>query len=120
MCRLASPLLKSSPFLTKLLSLPSLEFCLLKSLLGKGRQHKASLVDLGVVVPALGLLLLGGPRAERDLDIAAGVLAADHEADLARGVGGNGGVSVLGDGEHLLAVLLEAGDQGQVKPLVLS
>lgn len=77
-------------------------------------------MDLGVVVPAQLLLLLLGPGAYRDLDVAVGVLAAHHEADLAGWVGRNGGVGVLCDGEDLLAVLLQLGDQGQVEPLVLS
>lgn len=96
------------------------QLALLQSLLGKGGQDEAGLVNLGVVVAALLLLLLRGPAAQGNADVAAGVLAADHEADLARGVGGDGGVGVLGDGEHLTAVLSEAGNEGQVKPLVLS
>ena len=93
---------------------------LLKSLLGEGGENEAGLVDLGVVVAAELLLLLLGPRAERNLDVGVGVLGADHEADLAGGVGGDGGVGVLGNGEDLLAVLLELGDEGKVEPLVLS
>lgn len=77
-------------------------------------------MDLSVVVAALGFLLVGGPLADRDLDVAVGVLAADHEADLAGGVGRDGGVGVLGHREDLLAVLLELGDKRQVQPLVLS
>lgn len=99
-----------SPFLNRLL----------ESLGGKGRKDEAGLVDLGVVIAAVLLLLLLGPGAEGNLDVAVGVLGADHEADLARGVGGDGGVGVLGHGEDLLAVLLELGDQGKVEPLVLS
>jgi len=77
-------------------------------------------VDLRVVVPAQLVFLLRGPLAEGLLDVAAGVLAADHEANLAAGIGGDGGVAVLGDGEDLLAVLLELADERHVKPLVLS
>lgn len=77
-------------------------------------------MDLGVVVAAELLLLLLGPGAKGHLDVGVGVLGADHEADLAGGVGGDGGVGVLGDGEDLLAVLLELGDEGEVEPLVLS
>lgn len=77
-------------------------------------------MDLRVVVTELRVLLLGGEVAERGLHVAAGVLGADHEADLAGGVGGNGGVGVLDGWENLLAVLLELGDQWQVEPLVLS
>lgn len=92
---------------------------LLESLLGKLGEDEAGLVDLGRVVSALLILLLLGPLSERGLDVGVGVLGADHEADLARGVGGDGGVGVLGDGEDGAAVLLELGDERQVKPLVL-
>ncbi len=77
-------------------------------------------MDLRVVVLAELDFLLRGPRAERHLDIGVGILGANHETDLARRVGRDGGVGVLGDREDLLAVLLELGDEGQVKPLVLS
>jgi len=77
-------------------------------------------VDLRVVVSAELDLLLSGPLAKGNLDVGVGVLGADHEADLARGVGRDGGVGVLGDGEDLAAVLPELGDQGKVEPLVLS
>jgi hypothetical protein len=76
-------------------------------------------VNVLVVVAAETLLLLTGPSADGLTDIAGGVLAADHEADLAGGVGGNCGVGVFGDGEDLLAGLLEVGDEGQMQPLVL-
>ena len=92
---------------------------LLESLLGKVRENEAGSVDFGVVVAAVLVLLLLSPTAERGLDVAAGVLAADHEADLTRGVGGDGSVGVFSDGEDFLAVGLELGDEGEVKPLVL-
>lgn len=76
-------------------------------------------MDVLVVVAAELLLLLAGPAANGLLDVTGGILAADHEADLAGGVGGDGGVGVFGDGEDLLAGLLEVGDQRQVQPLVL-
>lgn len=76
-------------------------------------------MDLGVVVPAQLALLLLAPRADGHADVPVGVLAADHETNLARRVGRDGGVGVLSDGENLTAVLLELGDQGQVKPLIL-
>lgn len=40
-------------------------------------------MDVVVVVAQLSLLLVGGERAERGLEVALSVLAADHEADLA-------------------------------------
>lgn len=85
----------------------------------KVRQHKAGAVDILVVVAAQPLLLLARPGAHGLAHVAARVFAADHEADLAGRIGGNGGVGVLGDGEDLLAGLLEVGDQLEVEPLVL-
>lgn len=77
-------------------------------------------MNIRVVVSAQLLLLLLGPRPERHLDVGIGVLAAHHEADLARGVGWDGGVGVLSHRENLLAVFLELGDELEVEPLVLS
>lgn len=82
-----------------------------EELAGKGRQDEARSVNLLVVVPAEFLLFLGAPAAERLLDVSSGVFAADHEADLARGVGGDGGIGVLDHGKDLLAVFLELGDE---------
>lgn len=76
-------------------------------------------MNLLAVVPAQLLLLLGGPAAERLLEVLVCVLAANHEADLTRRVGGDCGVGVLDVGEDLFAVLLELGDERHVKPLVL-
>lgn len=92
----------------------------MEGLLGEVGEDEAGGMDVGVVVAAVLVLLLLGPSAERLLDVGVGVLGADHEADLAGGVGGDGGVGVLGNGEDGLAVGLELGDEGQVKPLVLS
>ena len=90
-----------------------------ESLLGELGQHKGSLVDLLAVVPENLVLLLGGPAANGLLDVDGAVLAAHHEADLAGGVGGDGGPAVLGDGEDFLALLLEVGDHAHVEPGVL-
>jgi hypothetical protein len=76
-------------------------------------------VNVLVVVAAETLLLLAGPGADGLADIAVGVLAADHEADLTGGVGGDCGVGIFSDGEDLLAGLLEVGDERQMQPLVL-
>ena len=84
---------------------------LLQGLLGKGGKDEAGLVDVGVVVPAQLALLFLAPRADGLAHVAGGVLGADHEADLARRVGRDGGVGVLGHGEDLTTVLLELGDQ---------
>jgi hypothetical protein len=89
---------------------------LLKSLGSKLGKDKAGLVDLRRVVSELGVLLLLGPGSEGVLDVGLGVLGADHEANLARGVGGDGGVGVLGDGEDGTAVLLETSDERKVEP----
>jgi hypothetical protein len=59
-----------------------------------------------VVVFAKLVLFLRGPAAQRLGYIALSVLAADHEADLAGGVGGDGGVSVLNSREDFIAVCL--------------
>lgn len=76
-------------------------------------------MDFGIVVTAKGLLFFGGELAERLADIACGILGAHHKADLARWVGWDGGVGVLGNREDLLAILLQLGDQWEVEPLVL-
>lgn len=77
-------------------------------------------MDLLVVVSAQLLLLLWAPLTEWLLNISLRVLAADHEADLARWVGRDSGVCVFDDGEDLLARLLQVRDQGKMEPLVLS
>jgi len=77
-------------------------------------------VDVGVVVAAQLLLFLRSEGTKRSADIAGGILATDHEANLTRWVGGDGCVGVLGDWEDFLAVLLELGDQWEVEPLVFS
>jgi hypothetical protein len=92
---------------------------LLKSNASKGWQNEAGLVDLGVVVSAKLILLLRSPLAQGLANITAGILAADHEADLTRWVGGDGGICVFNGWEDLLAVLLQLGDQWEVQPLVL-
>lgn len=91
---------------------------LVQELAGKVGQDEAGTVNIRVVVAAETLLLLAGPGADGLADVAGGILAADHEADLAGGVGGDGGVGVFGDGEDLLAGLAEVGDQGEMEPLV--
>lgn len=88
-------------------------------LLGELGQHEGSLVDLLAVVLAKLVLLLLGPAAKRLLDVDGAVLGADHETNLAGRVGGDGGPAVLGDGEDLLALLLEVGDHAHVEPRVL-
>lgn len=76
-------------------------------------------MDLLGVVLAQALLFFLTPGAEGLLDVALGILAADHEADLAGGVGRNRSVAVFDDGEDLLAGLLEGSNQGHVQPLIL-
>lgn len=77
-------------------------------------------MDLPVIISTQFPLLLGAPMAQRGRDVAVLVLAADHEADLAGGVGGDGRVGVLDGREEFLAGFLELGDQGEVEPLVLA
>ena len=71
-------------------------------------------MDLRIVVSAQPVLLFGTPGPQGLLDVPARLLAADHEADLARGVRGDGGVRVLRDGENLAALLLQLGDKRHV------
>lgn len=77
-------------------------------------------MNLCIIVSAQLVLFLGSPLAQRFANIAVGILAADHEANLTRWVGGDGGVCVFDSWEDLLAVLLELSNQWKVKPLVLS
>ncbi len=77
-------------------------------------------MDISTVVSAKLLLFLGGPATERCLEVTVGILAADHEADLAGGVCWDGGVGVFDVGENLFTVFLELGDHRKMKPLVLS
>lgn len=77
-------------------------------------------MDLLVVVLAKLLLFLGRKGTERLGDIAIGVLAADHEANLPRWVGRDGGVSILDSWEDFLAILLQLGNQWEVEPLIFS
>lgn len=91
---------------------------LLKRGSGKGGEDEASFMNGLVVVSAQLVFLFWGPATKRLLDVAVGVLTADHEADLAGWVGWDGGVCVLDRGENLLAILLELGDQWEVEPLV--
>ena len=81
-------------------------------------QDEAGLVDIGVVVLAKLHLLLGAPLAQRRPDIDLGVFATNHETNLARRIGRNSGVRIFSYREVLFAVLLELGDQWEVKPLV--
>lgn len=64
-------------------------------------------------------LLLRCERADGFRKVTLGIFTADHEADLARGVGWDGRIGVLNTWEYLLAVLLELGDQWKMKPLIL-
>lgn len=77
-------------------------------------------MDLGIVVLIEIVLLLFRDLPHRLGDISAGILGADHEADLAGWVGRDGGVCVLDDWEDGAARLLEFGDQWKVEPLVFS
>jgi hypothetical protein len=76
-------------------------------------------VNIGIVVSAQLLFFLRSKGANRLLNIAVGVLAANHETDLTRRIGGDGRVSVFNSREDFFAIFLEFGDQGKVKPLVL-
>ena len=84
----------------------------------KCRQHKAGLVNPLVVVPTQLFLLLRIPATHRCCDISILVFAAHHEANLARWIGGNGGVRVFDDREDFLASLFEICDESKVEPLI--
>lgn len=86
--------------------------------LGETGQNETGLMNLLVVIPTQLLLLVGIPMSERDLDVTGGVLAADHEADLARRVGRDRRVGVFNHGENFLTRSFELGDEREVKPLV--
>ena len=62
-----------------------------------------------VVLAELGLFLWT-PAAYGILKVTVGILAANHETNLARWVGRDGGVCVFDVGEDFLAVFLEFGD----------
>lgn len=82
-------------------------------------QNEACFVNLLVVVAAEFLFLLRAPSSQWLLDISIGILAANHETNLARRVCGNGSVGILNDREDFLAFFLELGNEWQVEPLIL-
>ena len=75
-------------------------------------------MNISIIVATQALLLLTRPRTHGLTDVAVRVLAADHETDLAGGVGGDGGVGVFGDGEDLFAGGAQVGNQRDMEPLV--
>lgn len=74
---------------------------------------------LGVVSVDLVVLLVR-ERSQGSLDVGIGILGANHETNLTRGVGGDGSVSVLNNGEDLLAGLLEVRDDLEMEPNALA
>jgi len=70
-----------------------------------------------VSVPLILLLLRKLPKGLRD--IASSILATDHESNLARRVGRDGGVSIFGNREDLTARLLQLCNEREVQPLIL-
>lgn len=75
---------------------------------------KSSSMDLRVVVPGVG------NGTEGNSEVSGRVLAADHDTNLTGGVGGDGGETVLDDGEELGASFLEGLDEGEMNPQALS
>ena len=67
-------------------------------------------MNICVVIPAKLLLLFRRKASDRLLHIALGVFGADHEADLARRIGGDGRVGVFHGWEDFFTVLLELRD----------
>lgn len=76
-------------------------------------------MDLLVVVSAFLRLLLRRPAPQGFLHVDLGVLAANHETDLAGGVCGDSGETVFSNREDFAARLLNVLDQVKVEPLVL-
>jgi hypothetical protein len=74
---------------------------------------------LGVVLVNLVVLLIR-ERSQGSLDVGIGILGANHETNLTRGVGGDGSVGILSNGEDLLASLLKVLDDLEMEPNVLS
>lgn len=75
-------------------------------------------MDLFIIVPAQLLLFFKLPLPQGHLDVPVGILAADHESDLARWVGRDSGVGIFDRGEYFLATFLQVGDEAEVQPLV--
>ena len=73
-----------------------------------------------IVVSAQLLFFFGAPAAKRFLQVSVGILAADHEPNLARRVGGNGGVGIFGGWKNFAAIFLQFGDERKMKPLIFS
>ena len=76
-------------------------------------------MNLLVVISTKLILLLSVPAPHRRRDVSVLVFAADHEANLARRIGGDGGVGVFDDGKDFFAGFLEVGNEREVEPLVL-
>jgi hypothetical protein len=76
-------------------------------------------MDLLAVVLAMLLLFLRSPGTEGLLKVAVGVLAANHETDLAGWIGRDRGIRVLDVRENLLARLLQGSNEGHMEPLIL-
>jgi len=77
-------------------------------------------MHLLVVVLAVLVLLSSRPTPQGFLDVNLGVLAADHEADLARRVCGDSGETILGDGEGFTEFLQDGFDEGKMQPLAFT
>lgn len=87
---------------------------------GPSRQHERGFMNFGIVVSVLLLLFVDIVDAQRLVDFTRGILAADHESDLARRIGGNSRVCVFGDRKNFRAGFLEIANQGHVQPDVFS
>jgi hypothetical protein len=92
---------------------------LFKSCASISWKDERGLVDRGIVVAEQFLLLLYSEGTERGTRIALGILATNHETDLAGRIGGDGRICIFSDWEDLLAILLDFGDQWEVEELVL-
>lgn len=73
---------------------------------GKTWQHKTRAVNVLIVVSAKLFLFLDVPATQWVFDISLGVLAADHESDLSRGICWDCRVRELHRWEDLFTLLL--------------
>lgn len=77
-------------------------------------------MDLLAVVSRQLFLLFQIPGPQELLDVSRPIFTACHEPDLARRVGGNGGVSVLDSGKDLFAGFIESLDPFEMEPWAFS
>lgn len=85
---------------------------------GESWKDERCAVDVSIVVFAKLLFLFWTPLSHRLFQVAVGILAADHEADLTGRICRYGRVCIFDVREHLATIFLDLGNQRHVKPLV--